>query len=86
MNCKKAGRRGGSGRCSLCLQVWLPPRTLGEEWSIIVIRSSESVSLDTEEGWVVVSPQVQVQHLLGLIPECLAASTDIAKAAFEPGS
>lgn len=47
----------GSGRCSLCLQVSQPPRTPGEEWSIIVIRS-------TEEGWLVVSPQVQVQQLL----------------------
>lgn len=55
----------GSSRCSLCLQVSQPPRTLGEEWSIIVIWSSESISPDTEEGWVVVSPQVQVQQLLG---------------------
>lgn len=54
----------GSGRCSLCLQVSQPPRTPGEEWSIIVIRSSESVSPDTAEGWLVVSPQVQVQQLL----------------------
>lgn len=55
----------GSSRCSLCLQVSQPPKTPGEEWSIIVIRSSESVSPDTEEGWVVVSPQVQqVQQLL----------------------
>lgn len=50
----------GSGRC-----VSQPPRTLGEEWSIIVMWSSESVSLDTEEGRVAISPQVQVQQLLG---------------------
>lgn len=49
MNCK-AGSRGGEWQV-----LSQPPRTLGEEWAIIVIRSSENVSLDTEEGWVALS-------------------------------
>lgn len=81
--CKREGGRVEveSGRCPLCLQVVQSPRTLGQQ------GLSESVGWTLRRAvWSCLS-EVQAQQLFGwgssLIPESLAASTDIAKVGFE---